>query len=141
MRRILTFLIVASLAGACRVFTDDEFVVQPAQLHFYDHEPSLTVPTTVARNALFDVEFITYGGGCLETARNRVVTAGMEVDIYSTQRDMSSGVAACPDILRFETNRVTLTLTGTGTAVIRVHGKREPGNEILVLERQVTVGN
>ena len=139
MKRILTFLMVASLAGACRVFTDDEFVVQPAILQFHDHEPSLTVPATVARNATFDVEFMTYGGGCLEAARNRVVTAGMEVDIYSTQRDMSS--VACPDILRFETNRVTLTLPATGTAVVRVHGKREPGNEVLVLERQVTVTN
>lgn len=114
--------------------------VRAATLEHYGSPSSITVPETAQRHTAFNVEFITYGGGCVEPAENLVTSIGLDVRIVSSQREyMPRENEACTQELRLEQNVVPLTLSGVGTARIRVFGRRMPGDETLVLERSVDV--
>jgi len=111
-----------------------------ATLEHYGYSAALTVPASTQRNVSFNVEFTTYGGGCVERATNEVRVLGLDVQIQSYQREYTPRAnEACTDELRTEQNIIPITLSGPGTARIRVFGRRMPGDENIVLERAVLV--
>lgn len=137
----LTLLaVLAALAvPGCSPLSDDSYL-RPATLQFYTNPAELTAPASAVRNLPFDVEFTSYGGGCVERARSTVGSTGLDVRIWAWQRVNVPGQnGACTDELRIERNVVRVTVTQAGAARIRVFGQQEPGGDPFVLEAQVTV--
>lgn len=134
------FVIALIVAQACDPTGPGSSRRRAATLEHYGFAAVLNVPASAQQNVSFNVEFTTYGGGCVERATNEVLVVGLDVQIHSYQRDYTPRAGeACTDDLRFEQNSVPISLSGPGTARIRVFGRRMPGDEGIVLERAVLV--
>ena len=139
MRRLISLVPLALAACVPWLSPDPSWVEFPARLEFYGNPAVIGTPTTAPRGTTFNVTFTTYGGGCIEPAQNRLVVAGLDVHIYSTQRELRGEDVACTEELRFEENVVPVRVVASGTATVNVHGRRLPSDEAIVLTRSVTI--
>ena len=127
----------ALLAGTgCSVLPDDR--EQLGLIQILPSEPArVTVPPTAARGEPFTVEVITHGGGCLSKGPTRVRIRGMEADVRPYDRHTGENV--CPANVAQYTHTASLRFDQPGTATVRVHGRGEPGSELVTITRTVTI--
>jgi hypothetical protein len=138
----LRVLAVVALAG-CTIITGNR-VRRERQLgwiRFHNDPVVVEVPSTVSRGVDFDVTVRTYGGGCVDQGDTEIMLSGPDAevrpfDIFVVEMPDNY---ACTDILKRFTHRATLRFTQAGAATVRIRGRAEPGGEIIVVERQVTV--
>jgi hypothetical protein len=139
---VLRVLAVAALAG-CTIITGNG-VRRERQLGWiklHNDAVVVAVPSTVARGVDFDVTVRTYGGGCVDQGDTEVTLSGADAEVRPFDIfvvEMPGGYG-CTDILKLFTHRATLRFTQAGTATVRIRGRAEPGGEIIVVERQVSV--
>jgi hypothetical protein len=135
--------LVALTVGACRAITGDDFrrERQLGTIQFHGQPIVVQVPNTVSRGIDFEVVVTTYGGGCVGQGDTQVTTSatGVEIrpfDIFITEMPDNY---ACTDILKTFPHRATLRFTEAGSVTVRIHGREEPGGDMVVVARQVTV--
>ena len=127
------------VAAGCHGFYEDSYL-RPGTLQFYTNPALVTVPATATRDVPFNVEFTTYGGGCIERAPSTVGAAGLDIRIWSWQRvNVPGRNGACTDELRLDRNVVTVTIRQSGTARLRIYGQREPGGDPFVHDTEIQV--
>ena len=97
----------------------------------------ITVPDTVFVGQSFSVLVRTYGDGCVSQGGTEVQAVSLSIDI--TPYDVHSGARICTDILNMFDHTATLTVTHTGTAQIRFHGRQLPEDLPISELRQVVV--
>jgi hypothetical protein len=145
MRRVALALSILALPifSGCRSITGDEIrrERQPARIRFYHDPIVIEIPSTVSRGTDFEVRVRTYGGGCIDEGDTEVTMAESHAelrpfDIFVTHLPPN---VACPDVLRVYVHRATLRFAQAGTATVRVRGRSVPGDEVIVVERQLTV--
>lgn len=104
---------------------------------FY-HEPvRIAVPETVAVGAALRVVVTTYGGGCVTKGDTEVTVAARLAEVRPFDRYATGG--ACTEELRLHAHEAAVRFTHPGQAVVRVQGRREPGDEVFTAERSVFV--
>jgi hypothetical protein len=135
----LTALVVAG----CRALTGEDIrrERQLGWIEFYGQPAVIQLPSTVSRGRDFDVVVTTYGGGCVDQGDTRVTTSATHAeirpfDIFITEMPDDY---ACTDILKQFGHRATLRFTQAGTVTVRIHGRKEPSGDVIVVERQLTV--
>lgn len=114
---------------------------QLAVIRFYQDPMLIEVPSVVSRGVDFEVAVRTFGNGCVTQGDTEVSIAGRTAevrpfDVFVTQLPPNS---ACTDILRYYLHRATMRFTEAGVATVRVRGRAQPGNDIIVVEHVVRV--
>ena len=114
---------------------------QLAVIRFYQDPMLIEVPSVVSRGVDFEVAVRTFGGGCIAQGDTEVSIVGRTAevrpfDVFVTQLPPNG---ACTDDLRYYLHRATLRFTEPGMAIVRVRGRAQPGNDIVVVERVVLV--
>jgi hypothetical protein len=139
MRKVLLLaLVLATSSCESWLSPGTEWVEWPALIAVTQEQPAIDAPETAARGASFNVGFSTVAThGCIEHARNSLVVEGLDVHIYSWQRERVNAVA-CTQAVTVEDHVVPVTVSVVGTATIHLHGRNISGDQI-VLTRAVTV--
>lgn len=133
---------VALLAGAgCQVWTALGLAVRDdvARIIFYGDTTEVIVPDTVPRGVPFQVEFDSFGGGCVRrVARDDVSVTTSRVDI--SPYDRHTGGDVCTADLLFLKHTIQVRLNSAGTYAIRVIGHQTGTvNGTAVLSKAVVV--
>jgi hypothetical protein len=143
--RCLAAPLLASLGLSlgCQLFTDNEIrrERQPAILRFYGDPLVLTTPETVAVATPFEVTVRTYGGGCIDQGDTEVslTRRAAEVRPYDIFVTYLPSNYACTDDLRLYSHRAVLHFEESGPATVTVHGRAQPGDSVLAVQRSVYV--
>jgi hypothetical protein len=125
--RVVLVAGVCSLVAGCNVFESlltDEDVDAAVIIHFAD-TTDITVADTVPRGAAFNVQMVTYGGGCTRsTVRTEVRVAGRVAEIrpYNKTKHLRGGGGGCDADLMFLRHQAQITIAEPGTFTIRVVG-------------------
>lgn len=98
---------------------------------------AVTVPAAVQRGEPFTVKMITQGGGCLSKGPTRVRIRGATAEVRPI--DGHSGGNVCPADVQMYEHTATLRFDQPGTATVRIHGRRLPGDEAVVVTRALTI--
>ena len=141
MRHLLTLPAAAGLlaAQACSLLLPDREKREAAVLEHYGDPARVTVPQTVAAGVPFTVRVSSYGGGCVRSGGTDVSGQGNTVDVRPYDLRTTGENVVCTSDLKMYDHDVTLSLPTPGTGTIRIHGRRLPGDEPVVIERTVTV--
>lgn len=116
----------ALTVGACGVFSGPERVAEPALLIYFRDTTRIVAPDTVSRGQVFEVRFLTFGGGCTrEIARTDVQVAPgvVEVRPYNWRREAD---VCWRDQLYLE-HRAAVRIAEAGVVTLRVLGEQQSG--------------
>lgn len=133
---VATLALLAVLAG-CSVITGPDESRRVGVIDFHDQPVEVAVPDTVSAGVDFEVSAVTYGGGCVSADDTEVEVDGLFAQVVPY--DLHRRQEACPDVLRTFEHRALVRFDEPGTAEVRVVGRREPGNSLAVVVRQVVV--
>lgn len=141
MRHILrlTCLAAFALAAACSPTGASRQVRKLGTIEYYGTPVEVTVPATVRAGEPFTIRVVTWGGGCTSAGDTQVAVSGAAADVSPYDLELQGPGVGCHDILRALPHEATLRFDAPGTATVRVHGRREPGMDLLTLTRTVTV--
>ena len=118
----------AVLVVALAACSDDEWVVEPGQLEFYDMPARIQAPTTAQVSEPVIVRLETYGGGCIEFASMEVTISATAADMRPLDRRLIPGDdGGCILILTMIAHEATLTFDTPGVKTVTVHGRRVNG--------------
>ncbi|HEX7240253.1 MAG TPA: hypothetical protein VF263_08315 [Longimicrobiaceae bacterium] len=118
-------------------------------LEFYGERAGVTVPDTARVGESVTIVVETFGGPveagpgevvCIGPGSTEVARDGLVVEVKPV--DVATRPAAdfpCADMLVRLRHEATVTFTRSGTATVRVVGRRAPADEALVLTRRVVV--
>ncbi|HEX6371963.1 MAG TPA: hypothetical protein VF006_23770 [Longimicrobium sp.] len=101
--------------------------------------PEVAAPSAARAGEPLTVQVTTYGNGCNTAGRDEVRTRGLEADVLPRDLDHSRELIDCPDLLRVFRHTATVRFDQPGAATVRVHGRRLPGGEPVVVTRSVTI--
>jgi hypothetical protein len=136
----LTCLAALAVAAACSGSTGpDEGVREPSVVEFYQAAPEITLPATVRAGESFTVAVRTWAGGCSRPDGTQTFVNGATADVKPYDFRFTGEGISCPDIARMYVHETTVRFTAPGQATVRVHGIREPGGDLVVIPRTVTV--
>jgi hypothetical protein len=85
----------------------------------------------------FAVVVQTVGGGCVTKGDTEVTVEGMRATIMPY--DIRALRAICPSDVAFLGHTAVIRFDGAGTAEVVVQGLRQPGDELVSVERTVVV--
>jgi hypothetical protein len=144
VRKLLLVGLAPAAVVACRPITGDDEIRRerlPGVVSFYGHPVVVEIPEAVDRGMEFQVTVQTFGGGCVVQGHTEVSLAAGSVEVrpYDIFVTRMPADYVCTDILNRFPHRATLRLDQPGTATIRVHGRAQPGDTPLVIERTVLV--
>ena len=130
-------LLVVSLS-ACSLLERRERVV--ATIASNVEVVQITVPTTVQRGVPFEVEVLTYGGGCIDQGETEVEVQGLNASVtpYDYLVTPPPGVV-CTLIFEYYPHRANLQFDTSGTAEIVFHGQSENLSEKTAITETRTV--
>lgn len=133
---------IVALTG-CRPITGDEIrrERQLGVIRLGQQAVVVEIPNAVSRNTDFSVTVSTFGNGCVDEGDTEVTTSGSHAeirpfDIFVTHAPRNY---SCADILRTHIHGATLRFSQAGLATVHIRGRDDPGGEVIVVERQVTV--
>lgn len=106
--------------------------------HFGD-PIQVQVPNEVKRGTAFDVEIVTYGGGCVRKGDTRVEVMGRRVLVTPYDIDISGWNSVCTTDIRLFAHKATLRFDTPGPVTIAFQGRRRPQGDLLTIERTVQV--
>lgn len=119
---------VAALVVALAACSDDEWVVEPGQLEFYDMPARIQAPTTAQVGERVVVRVETYGDGCIEFGLTEVTATATAADVRPLDRRLIPGDdGGCTLILKAIAHEATLTFDTPGVKTVTVHGRRVNG--------------
>jgi hypothetical protein len=144
-RRLLAYLLLsASALAACDAVApterEDGLVRRPSRLAFVGDSARIAAPDSVAVGSSFVVVVESYGGGCIRDGGTEVALDGLAADVRPFDYfPVPSSDRVCTADLRIIEHPAALRFTRSGRATVRVHGRREPGDVPVVVERTVVV--
>lgn len=117
------------------------WVLRPSILLHNGVPAFLFAPVTVARDSLFGVGFTTFGPGCDEQGGTEVVVTGMTIEIVPMDwTPTTARTGACPaTVIQVFSRAVSVRFREAGEGVVRVMGRREPGDDRVTFIARVTV--
>lgn len=136
----LACLSLLLLAGACiELATPDprEGDELPAILETQADTPRVTAPASVRAGQFAQLEVTTFGDACTEFGRTAVSTAGSTADVRPYDRYRTG--TGCPGAQRLIRHPVQLRFDDVGTATVRIHGRRMPGDVDITVTRTITI--
>lgn len=141
MRTLLrrTGLAALALAAACSPAEPGAPVRELGYIEYYETPVEVTVPATARAGAPFTIRVVTWGGGCTSAGDTEATVSGAAADVSPYDLRVDDPGVACPDILRSLAHEAALRFDTPGTATVRVHGRREPGTDVVTVTRTVTV--
>lgn len=141
MRSIFLLACLAGAALGCSGSTTDSGDSERTLgfLEYHGTPVEVTVPATVRAGEPFTVRAVTWGGGCTSKSDTEVRVSGRTADVRPYDVTRVGRDAVCVDILRSLTHDTTVRFDTPGTATVRVHGRREPGSNTVVVTRTVDV--
>ena len=136
-------VIAAALAASCsnpEAVTGQGRELLRGAIEFFGDPVEITAPDAVTAGAPFAVTVTTYGNGCVALGETRVTVSGLTVVVepFDWVAQQPPG-AACPEQLILFSHLATVEIVERGTATLRVRGRREPGGELLEVERSIVV--
>jgi hypothetical protein len=136
----LLMLAAAGCAGPLGPRDGGQYELRVGTLTYFQDSVHVSIPDRVRAGEAFEVRAWTFGNGCLQTGETRVHVANRVASITPYDRHPRPRARiACPDILRSNEHRATLVFQQAGSATVRIHGMREPGRELITVERSVVV--
>lgn len=128
------------LASACSLLLPERHTApQPAVLEHYGDAAQVTVPETAPAGVPATVQVVSYGGGCIREGFTDVVTEGMTVDVRPFDFHTTGEKVVCTAELALFRRDVQLRFDQPGTATIRIHGRRMPGEEPVTITRTLII--
>jgi hypothetical protein len=131
-------LLAASACNPMAPPTNVRAVAGILELSPYD-PPRIEIPETARAGQAFTVRVTTYGAGCTEPARMDVELDGLAADLQPLDYAPRDESLPCTRQLRLHPHESVLLFAQPGTATVRIHGRRMPGDEAITLTRTVTV--
>ncbi len=136
-------IIAAALAVSCsnpEAVTGQGRELLRGAIEFFGDPVEITAPDAVTAGTPFTVTVTTYGGGCVGLGETRVTVSGLTVVIepFDWVTQPQPGAACTDQLIRFR-HLATVEIVVRGTATLRVRGRREPGGELLEVERSIVV--
>ena len=142
MRALIPIAAAAALLliSACSLLLPERSAEeQPAVLEHYGDPARVSVPDSARAGEPFTVELASYGGGCVRKGRTDVANEGMTADIRPFDYHNTARNVVCTAELSLYRHDVTVRFDRPGTATIRVHGRRMPNGEPVVITRTVVI--
>lgn len=138
---VAAFALFSGCSGPPYPFDRTHYERRPGTLIHYSDPLQIQIPGSVTAGVPFIVRVTTYGGGCMKQGDTTTEVAGLSAavrpyDYVAVKLPKNTG---CPDILLFYPHQATLTFQQAGTAVVRVHGWRQPEGEAITVDRRITV--
>jgi hypothetical protein len=139
----LAWLAVTWLLAACGMFGPDDSSLGAnerglAILALYGDTSDVQLAATVRIGAVTTVRFTSFGGGCIRQDITEVAVSGLTADIRP-HRIEGPPNAVCSAELRIDQNVADLRFGEPGRARVRIVGLAQPGDRLLVLERDLLV--
>ena len=128
--------LLAIAVTSCGLLEPDETLV-PGIIQSYGSPLVFEAPDTVTAGVPFRAVVRTYGGGCISKGSVTVAIDGRIATLVP--RDRQSDADFCTLELRFFSHEVDILFEGSGLGEIRVVGRVEPGDSIVVRKRAVWV--
>ncbi|MBA3455758.1 MAG: hypothetical protein H0T42_21865 [Deltaproteobacteria bacterium] len=119
-----TFSLALILSAACDAPATDESIVELGRLEFFDDPVIINVPSSVKKRQPFQVQVVTYGGGCISFERTDVQVAMDGVDFLPYDRRDIPANGLCFANLSPITHEEYVVFDEPGRHVIRIHGRR-----------------
>lgn len=135
--RLFLVCVLLGSVSSCDDPTGPEEVRKLGVIDFHGDPIVITVPDTVSVGETFLVSVRTYGTGCVYKDATEVNTAGLSVDVSPYDRHRVG--VNCPDVIREHDHTAILSLQQPGTATIRFHGLKRPGDLEISELREVVV--
>lgn len=140
MRSILRLAGASLLAvAACTPTSSDGHARELGNIHFQDGVPQITAPTAVRPGQSFTMTVVTWGGGCTTMGDTEVTVDRDTVDVRPYDLVEKGANISCPDILKTFSHQVTLRLDQPGMNTVRIHGRRPPETEPLLITWPINV--
>lgn len=136
-------LAATCLLAACGMFGPDDSSLGAnerglAILAFYGDTSDVQLPATVHVGEVTTVRLTSFGGGCIRQGITEVAVSGLTADIRP-HRIEGPPNAVCSAELRIVQNVAVLRFAEPGRARVRIVGLAQPGDRLLVLERNLLV--
>ncbi len=97
-------------------------------------------PSAARRGEPVNVSVTTYGGGCVSADTTVATVSGLRAVVVPYQRQYQPPASgACTLALRIERRTVPLIFATSGIAVVRVVGRSSRDDELIAVERRLTV--
>ena len=107
-------------------------------ISFYGDPIVIEAPDTVQEGVPFSVMIRAYGDSCINPG-------GVEVQVSNLVADVTpyvlvyTGPRVCDSILKWIDQEAFVTLTSSGAAEVRFHGKEHPADSLITVTREVVV--
>ena len=142
IRLAISLGIIGLGAAACGAATDPRPVPERRLgILSLGGPPSVTVPSEGAIGASIEVTVVTLGGGCFRQGETEASVVGLTADVtpYDSVYAYLPPNMACTQDLRPYTHRASVVFATAGAALVRVHGRAQPGDVPIVIERPITI--
>ena len=107
-------------------------------ISFYGDPIVIEAPDTVQEGVPFSVMIRAYGNSCVSAGGVQVQVSNL-VAAVTPYVLVYIGPLACQDILKTVDQEAFVTLTSSGAAEVRFHGKQMPGDSLITVVREVVV--
>ena len=136
--RRLSFL-AACGAVACFLTDGEREVRVPGNLIYVGDTARIQIPLRATVGMPISVVVTTVGDGCYREGPTDVAVQGLTAHVAPFDYRTEGSDVICPSILREFRHEASLTFSAAGPAVVRIHGRRQPYDEPVVLTRSVLV--
>lgn len=130
------------LAGACDSPSGsggNSSVREVGYVQFRDAPVEVTVPATARAGQAFTVRVVTRATGCSSADDTEVLVVGFSADVTPYDIRTTGPNLVCGDEVQVFTHTAPVLFDTPGEATVRVHGRREPGDDAITITRAVTV--
>ena len=101
---------------------------------------TISAPASVPVHTPANIEFITFAGGCIGKGETIATVEGLVAQVLAYQYIYHPKAGeACTADLRFDRNVASVRFDVSGTATIRIVGRKSPGGDQATLARAITV--
>jgi hypothetical protein len=139
--RLLALLVIPVLLVACATAgPENETERAPAVLTFDGDTTIVTLPAAARLGETVTLRFTSFSGGCTRKDTPDAVVSGLHAEVRPYERaPTQSSDLVCPAVLGVEQNVVELRFLEAGRAQVRIVGRAQPGNQPIVVERELAV--
>ena len=106
-------------------------------ISFYGDPIVIEAPDTVQEGVPFSVMIRAYGNSCVNPGGVKVQVSSLVADVTPYVLVYTGRV--CDLILKWIDQEAFVTLTSSGAAQVRFHGKQMPGDSLITVVREVVV--
>ena len=134
--RAVCLCLLGIVVASCGLVGPDE-TLMPGVIQSYGMPLVFEVPDTVTAGVSFKAAVRTYGGGCISMGSTTLSIEGRSATLAPWDRHSNADL--CTLELRYFNHEVDVLFEGRGPAEVRVVGRVQPGDSLVVRSRAVWV--